>query len=113
MKTAPNKKGVLLTREGHLGKDEQVQVLQLLGFKLPEDILGKAKVVLHIANLGRELKTSDPHLGLNPFRYSNVKYRLLCPTFMQGDDIGGRTKSSQIRCRRRGAGFLGTSYLPG
>lgn len=49
------------TGESHLREDEQVQVLYVRWVHAIEDGIGAVEVVVHIAHLGSELETADPH----------------------------------------------------
>ncbi len=49
----------VLTSEGELGKDEEVEICQILWFRLVQDRISPVQVVVDIANLRRELETAD------------------------------------------------------
>lgn len=50
----------LLTSEGQLGQDEEIQLLDI-GAR--QDSIGSVQVVVDVSHLGRELKTADAHGG--------------------------------------------------
>lgn len=50
----------MLTGKGHLGKDDEVEVLRVA---LGEDPIGPRQVIVDIADLGVKLDAGDPHLG--------------------------------------------------
>lgn len=50
------------TAKGHLGQNKEVEVVQLGGVGFGEDGIGAIEVAGDIPNLGRKLKTGDPHV---------------------------------------------------
>ena len=57
------------TAKGHFRQHEEVEVVQLDGVGFGQDGIGAIEVVGDIPNLGRKLKTGDPHVcGVWPGR---------------------------------------------